>query len=752
MIMKKLMFTRLSSLLSGLIALSIVATGCNDEPEVKPIDEVAPTITLEKGLEESKAVNFTISATNATEVRYMLLEDADAAPALETIMTEGISVELDTEGKAEVRATNLEAETSYRIVAAAKNKTKMAGSNTLYVTTTAIAEPSLEVEIVQVTHEAMHFRVNSANATNIVYLVLYASKETPELSYVLLNGETIEVGTKEAIEVTGLEYRKEYQLIVAAENSDSSMMIEPIMFTTKDDPSNVIEHDYTRARGTKYGSSYFLMFSYEDANESDNFAYNDKTLSLDFYGDPAKDYLPAGTYEVKESTEPDCVSSYRYSTYGYDNGVQLSSGRVIVDIDPETKAYSFDIDLMLKDGRHLVATYTGDVDNMPVIDITTVSTTFTSASATSTDGQMWTLSLTDEAGNAAKFDLANAFKADYIVNNAYTISTSTEEFATRSTIEAGQFDGTTSTFTVAGEEARTFLSGTLHVDIDWENQRYLLSFYGTLPDNYTVEAEYEGTIEGISLAPREEIIEAIFDTASARSFENNTNWYITFTQSVGGEEKYRLVLDAFCPASEYLLAGYYSTASAEDGRSLNLDGTTLRVAGEGQYSASEARASVNIDMAAKTYSFDITFKVNDGRTFKFAYTGTVDGMEITEPEDLEGNIEWTTFVAKKWYSDNWEISIANADESYIIVFDMRIGDSSINYIPSGVYTIGGSGKYIDDHYSSFNGTQNAFKEATLNLTYHEDTQTYDLDFEATLMDDRVLTGAYSGPIEGTPAL
>ena len=731
-------------------ALGLSLVGCENSNPDEGKQEAQPTIALEKGIEDVNSVSFTLTTTDATEARYMVLADADETPSLDVIMTEGVDVELDAEGKAEVKAEGLEAETSYKVVAAAKNVTKLAGSNTLYVTTKAQAELQLEVEIVQVTHESMNFRVNSANAQRIAYLVMYASKDTPEPSYVLLNGDEVEVGSKESVEVTGLECVKEYQLLVVAEGAGQTVMAEPIVFTTKDDPKNVVEHNYTRARGTKYGSSYFMMFSYEDANEEDNFAYNDKTLSLDIYGDPEKDYLPAGTYEVKETTEPGYVSAYRYSTYGYDNGVQLSSGRVIVSIDDETKAYSFDIDLMLKDGRHLVATYNGDVDNMPVIDIVNVNTTFTEASATSENGVNWTLNLRDDAGNAAKFDIVNAFKADYIVNNSYTISTSAEEFSTRAT-EAGQFDGETSTFTVAGEEAKQFLTGTLHVDIDWTNQKYMLSFYGTLPGNYVVEAEYEGAITGISLAPKEEIIEAVFDTATARSFESNTNWYVTFTQTVDGTEQYRLTLDAYCPASEYLLAGFYSTKGAEEGRSLNADGTTLRVAGEGQYSASEARANVNIDMTAKTYSFDISFKVNDGRTFKFSYTGTVDGMDITEPEEVEGEISWTTFKAKNWYSDNWEFSIVDAEGSYKLAFDMRTGDSSLNYIPSGTYTIGTSGQYIDAYYSTFNGSKSAYKEVTLKLTYHEDTKTYDVEFDATLMDDRQFKGSYSGAVEGTPA-
>ena len=126
--MKKYAFLLLSALALGFV-------GCTEEPkeEVKP--EATPTIALEKGLEDVDTVSFTIATTNATEVRYMVLADADEAPALEAIMAEGVAVELDADGRAEVTAEGLEAETSYKVVAAAKNRTKLAGSNTLYVTT-----------------------------------------------------------------------------------------------------------------------------------------------------------------------------------------------------------------------------------------------------------------------------------------------------------------------------------------------------------------------------------------------------------------------------------------------------------------------------------------------------------------------------------------------------------------------------------------------------------------------------------------
>ena len=744
MIMKRFAILALTALSFGLFS-------CDKEPQNNTSEEAQPTITLEKKSETAHSVTFTLETENAKEVRYMVLEDEADMPALETILSEGAKVELDQNGSSDVTAEGLEADTEYKVVAAARNITKSAGSNTLYFTTASEAALTLSVEIVQVTHQSMNFRFNQANATKLSYLVLYADKTTPNEQYVLLNGEEVDVNNKESVEVAGLESSKAYKLVVAAEGVGQTVLVEE-EFQTDDDPNQVINHAYTRARGTKYGSSYFMMFSYEDANEADNFAYNDKTLSLDFYADPEKDYLPAGTYEVKESTEPDCVSSYRYSTYGYDNGIQLKSGAVVVAIDPDTKAYSFDIDLFLKDGRHLKATYSGDVDNMPVIDITTVTTNFTKASATtSNNGSSWVLNLEDEAGNKAKFDVCNAFAAPYLAENTYVISTSTETLSTRAA-EVGQFDAETSSFVVAGEGEFKFLTGSLHVSIDWQAQKYMLTFYGTLTDNYVIEAEYDGTIEGISLAQSEEIIDVMLTGASASAYDNNTNWYVTFVQNVDGADAYRVVLDFYCPSSEYLLAGYYRLGNSVDGRYLGVDATSIRIAGEGQYSAVDANASVSIDMAAKSYTFDISFKIQDGRTFKLAYVGEVSGMTITETEDVSDAIEWTTFVARKWYSDNWNLNVADADGKYVFDFDLRTGDSSANYISSGTYTIGTEGQRIDYNYSKFNGNSKAFKEATLVLVYHEDTMTYDVEFDVTLSDDTNFKCSYSGAIENSPAL
>ena len=745
---------RLALLCMAALGLSLV--GCNPEPTPTPNDELQPTIALEKGSENVNYVTFTLTTTNATEARYMVLEDGTEAPTLDAILTEGVAVEL-AEGKAEVKAEGLEADTEYMVVAAAKNVTKVAGSNTLYLKTTAQAEVTLDVELVQVAHNAINFRFTAENAERVAYLVQNASKEIPEASEVLRKGDEVDPTSKEAVEVADLDPVKDYVLLVAAEGAGKSVMVQEA-FTTKDDPSNVIEHNYTRVKGSKYSSNYYLMFSYEDASEADNFAYNETTLCLDFYGDPEKDYLPAGTYEVKESTEWPCLNSMRYSTYGYDNGVLLKSGAVEVSIDPDTKAYTFVIDLQLKDGRSLKANYTGDVDNMPVVDKVFVNTDYTSAKATTADnGLTWALTLADDAGNAAHLDIVNAFQSPYIVNNTYTISTSAEEFSAKPmAAEAGQFDNTTSTFVVAGENGGEFkfATGTLTVDIDWEAKEYLISFYGTLENGYIIESEYKGAVEGCSLEQSEEIIDVVMNRAYASSYESGANWYITLSQDNEQQSNYILKLDVYSKPMQFLAAGVYELGVGTGEGYLGVDATTLTVAGQGQYNFIEARLTVETNLADKTYTIVVSGRVQDGRTFLMSYVGKVDGMEIVDTQDTPSDISWSTFSAKKWYSDNWELTIKDSTEQYTMAFDMRTGNSSINYIPTNVYTLGESyvdTVYIDNNYSSFNGNKKAFESVTLNIEYIEASQTYNISFEVKLVDGREFNGTYSGAIAGSPA-
>jgi hypothetical protein len=164
----------------------------------------------------------------------------------------------------------------------------------------------------------------------------------------------------------------------------------------------------------------------------------------------------------------------------------------------------------------------------------------------------------------------------------------------------------------------------------------------------------------------------------------------------------------------------------------------------------EATASVSVDMSAKTYTFDMSFKIQDGRTFKLAYVGEVAGMTITEPEDAPDTIEWTSVTARRLYSDNWNLNVADAEAKYVFDFDLRTGNTEAKYLLPGTYILGEEGQHIDFTYSKFNGNGKAFKDAKLILVYHDDSDTYDVEFDVTLADGTNFKGAYSGPIAGTP--
>lgn len=723
--MKKILFF--------LIATMLLACGCN-----KPVETTTPpTIVLSDVSATATTVTFAATVTDATSAAYVILPVDETLPALDAILSQGTAMDLSQGNKISVNAAGLESATEYQIIAAASNDGGVVGSNTLYVTTLAQGEMSINVEIVQVDHEKMHFRVKSENVEELAYLVLYSTKETPEASYVFLNGEEIEVGSNESVPVTSLECNKEYKLVVAGRSGEQTYVPEPLIFKTDDDPANVISHDYTRAKGFKWSSNAYIMLAYEGADG--DLAYDETMLCLDFYVDPEIDYLPAGVYEVDASNEPPVLSSF-YSTYGYEDGVKLKSGTVEVLIDEETKAYTFNADIYLIDGRHMVATYTGDVEGMEVVDIITLNTVFTSAAAQKleSDGSNWLLTLSDDAGNTAVIDLFT-YATPYIPESSYTI-----QFEDITTTE---FDGNTSYFILA-EEPETevgFATGTLHVTIDWDNKIYDLSFYGSLTNGVVLETSYEGEIEGVSLEQSTEVINLEMTGATAHSNESGANWYLTFTDK---EEQHRLTIDAYCTPSQALPEGQYVLGTGQG--KIAYDATSIRVEGEGQFNFQEVTMDVTIDYTARTYRFDITGKIMDGRTYVCVYEGEVVNMDVVDKQEGVVEVEWTKATVKHWYSNNWQLLLEDASGQYMAELDLYTEVS--DYIGVGTYTLQDNTDAfsIKDNYSYFYylpDTANKFyySEAVVVVAEGDSADNYSLEVTLKLTNGAEFSGTFNGP-------
>ena len=84
------------------------------------MDEVKnPTVAITVGEATESSIAFTITSTDAAEVKYLVVESTEATPTATEVLTNGAAVEANTEAGCYI--DELEAETEYTIVAAAKN-------------------------------------------------------------------------------------------------------------------------------------------------------------------------------------------------------------------------------------------------------------------------------------------------------------------------------------------------------------------------------------------------------------------------------------------------------------------------------------------------------------------------------------------------------------------------------------------------------------------------------------------------------
>ena len=84
------------------------------------MDEVKnPTVAITVGEATENSITFTITSTDAAEVKYLVVESTEATPTATEVLTNGAAVEANTEAGCYI--DELEAETEYTIVAAAKN-------------------------------------------------------------------------------------------------------------------------------------------------------------------------------------------------------------------------------------------------------------------------------------------------------------------------------------------------------------------------------------------------------------------------------------------------------------------------------------------------------------------------------------------------------------------------------------------------------------------------------------------------------
>ena len=124
------------------LALSLLATafvGCKeDDPVVDTPVVVTPEVTLEAGETTETTIAFTVTSQDAEAVAYLVFE-GETVPAAEDIFANGTAVEVNK--AVEITVEELTAETTYGVIAAARNGEQVKVADAIELTTLKADEP-----------------------------------------------------------------------------------------------------------------------------------------------------------------------------------------------------------------------------------------------------------------------------------------------------------------------------------------------------------------------------------------------------------------------------------------------------------------------------------------------------------------------------------------------------------------------------------------------------------------------------------
>lgn len=201
---------RIKNLLFLLLAMPLAFVAC--ETPDQPVDEVKnPTVAITVGEATESSIAFTITTTDADEVKYLVVESTEGTPTATEVLSNGTAAEVNAEAGCYV--AELKAETEYTIVAAAKNAKAVAKAEAK-MTTKKGGEPNPPTPPVD------EYDVTfTANEAHIEY---YGDQFSPGYNYyVILSDVGMELTENEmSFKDTGIYYLLDLYAADSAENNN----------------------------------------------------------------------------------------------------------------------------------------------------------------------------------------------------------------------------------------------------------------------------------------------------------------------------------------------------------------------------------------------------------------------------------------------------------------------------------------------------------------------------------------------------
>lgn len=346
--------------------IHVAAKNVTDTVSASQEAETEASVNAQLGFEVTNitetSAELTITSSNATEVKYLVVAEADGMPSHDDIAANGESVEPNAEVK--VTLTDLVAGTPYNIRGFATGENSRAEA--LFSFTTLIPEPVLSASITEdISYDYAVFSVAAENVAELKYVCIKAGSRDVTAEQVLKNGIAIAPGD---VKIEGLAEQTAYEVYVAAKGlNEDVVMADTLTFTTT---KNIIVYtmsESTTASAYKYSEiNYYVTFNDE---------VNGHTLNADFYVAEGAEYLTSGEYTIGGFNAGEISAAYTSFMFTLTDlsTTTFSSGSLNVVATPnqESREVYYDIEgtLYFDNGNSVVLNYSGLIAGISLPEI-----------------------------------------------------------------------------------------------------------------------------------------------------------------------------------------------------------------------------------------------------------------------------------------------------------------------------------------------------------------------------------------------
>ncbi len=350
-----------------MLLVGVTMGACSDDDTTTPDEPVVkdPSILVTAGSVTETTISFTVTPTDAEEVRYACVEKTEDFVAPEYVDVHATGTQIDNKAASNQKVENLKPGTTYVVLAVASGNKKIVGQTIEMTTSEEPVTVAVAIEAGEVKPLSLEFTVTPTDATKLHWAAYEKGMNAPVVDEVLENGNALEADKANTVLIREVKPATTY-VIMAVAADDKHTVYEEIEIST---PEANIAFDaaYKLADKSSADRNPYLQFTCEDY-----------VFEFDFYHvDTPCAYLPAGTYTYSAEGDSGVFSAYSQIKYK-ENGstldtpkLKFAAGTVTVEI--VEKSYKFTFDLTLagegdENGGVIKGSYEGLVDGMEVVD------------------------------------------------------------------------------------------------------------------------------------------------------------------------------------------------------------------------------------------------------------------------------------------------------------------------------------------------------------------------------------------------